>query len=80
MLVGYGRVSTMDKNPALQLDALREAGCKRIYTETASGSHRNRPQIEAALDWTTSEKETRSSAGSLPDTGVQDRLGQPRVL
>ena len=35
--------------PALQLDALREAGCKRIFTETASGSHRDRPQLEAAL-------------------------------
>ena len=51
MLVGYARVSTMDQNPALQMDALREAGCKRIFTETASGSHRNRPQLEAALDY-----------------------------
>jgi DNA invertase Pin-like site-specific DNA recombinase len=41
----------MDQNPALQMDALREAGCKRIFTETASGSHRNRPQLEAALDY-----------------------------
>jgi DNA invertase Pin-like site-specific DNA recombinase len=41
----------MDQNPALQMDALREAGCKRIFTEMASGSHRNRPQLEAALDY-----------------------------
>jgi DNA invertase Pin-like site-specific DNA recombinase len=41
----------MDQNPALQLDALCETGCKRIFTETASGSHGNRPQIEAALDY-----------------------------
>ena len=34
----------MDQNPALQMDALREAGCKRIFTEKASGSHRNRVQ------------------------------------
>ncbi len=51
MLVGYARVSTMDQNPALQMDALREAGCERIFTEKASGSHRNRPQLKAALDY-----------------------------
>ena len=51
MLVGYARVSTMDQKPALQMDALREAGCKRIFTETASGSHRNRAQLTAALDY-----------------------------
>ena len=44
MLVGYARISTMDQNPTLQIDALREAGCERIFTETASGAHRNRPQ------------------------------------
>jgi DNA invertase Pin-like site-specific DNA recombinase len=51
MLVGYARVSTIDQNPALQIDALREAGCARIFTEKASGSHRNRPQLQAALDY-----------------------------
>ena len=51
MLVGYARVSTMDQNPAMQMDALREAGCEKIFTEKASGSHRNRPQLKAALDY-----------------------------
>ncbi len=51
MLIGYARVSTMDQNHALQMDALRKAGCERIFTETASGSHRNRPQLEAVLDY-----------------------------
>jgi DNA invertase Pin-like site-specific DNA recombinase len=51
MLVGYARVSTMDQNPALQMDALREVGCERIFTEKASGSHRNRPHLQAALDY-----------------------------
>ena len=41
----------MDQNPALQMDALRAAGCERIYTEKASGSHRDRPQLKAALDY-----------------------------
>lgn len=51
MLIGYARVSTMDQNSALQMDALREAGCEKIFTEKASGSHRERPQLQAALDY-----------------------------
>ncbi|HJN25503.1 MAG TPA: recombinase family protein [Rhodospirillales bacterium] len=51
MLVGYARVSTMDQNPALQMDALRTVGCEKIFMEKASGSHRDRPQLKAALDF-----------------------------
>ena len=51
MLVGYARVSTIDQNIALQMDALRSTGCEKIFTEKASGSHRDRPQLKAALDY-----------------------------
>jgi len=51
MLVGYARVSTQDQNPALQLDALKAAGCERVYTERASGAQRDRPELKAALDY-----------------------------
>jgi DNA invertase Pin-like site-specific DNA recombinase len=50
-LVGYARVSTRDQTPALQLDALRAAGCRRVFEETASGAQRDRPQLKAALDY-----------------------------
>ena len=33
MLVGYARVSTMDQNPSMQMDALRAAGCEKFYVE-----------------------------------------------
>ena len=49
MHVGYARVSTLDQNPQLQIDALKQAGCERLYVEKASGAHRDRPELKAAL-------------------------------
>ena len=37
MFVGYARVSTRDQSPELQLTALMEAGCDRVFTEAAWG-------------------------------------------
>lgn len=51
MLVGYARVSTQDQDPALQLDALKAAGCEKLFTEKASGAQRERPQLQAAIDY-----------------------------
>lgn len=50
-LIGYARVSTWDQTTELQNDALREAGCIRIFEETASGTRPDRPQLAAALDF-----------------------------
>lgn len=50
-LIGYARVSTLDQNPQLQIEALELAGCRRIFTETASGARMERPQLRAALDY-----------------------------
>lgn len=51
MLLGYARVSTEDQTPELQLQALKKAGCKRVYEEKASGAQRDRPQLSAALEY-----------------------------
>lgn len=51
MLIGYARVSTLDQNPELQVDALNEAGCKKIFTEKISGASKKRQQLEEALDY-----------------------------
>jgi DNA invertase Pin-like site-specific DNA recombinase len=51
MLIGYARESTRDQKAHLQLDALREAGCQKIFEETASGARRDRPGLNAALEF-----------------------------
>lgn len=51
MLVGYARVSTRDQSTALQIDALRGAGCDRIFQEAASGAKHDRPELTAALEY-----------------------------
>jgi len=50
MLIGYARVSTIDQNPSLQLDALRQAGCDKIFEEHAS-SGKDRPELARAIEF-----------------------------
>lgn len=51
MLVGYARVSTRDQHPALQIDALKAAGCERIFVEKVFGGKHDRPELHAALEY-----------------------------
>ncbi|MGP5623207.1 recombinase family protein [Candidatus Corynebacterium faecigallinarum] len=50
-LVGYARVSSAEQNLDRQLDQLDNAGAQRIFTDTVSGSTRDRPGLEAAVDY-----------------------------
>ena len=49
MKIGYARVSTRDQNLALQVDALKAAGCERIYQDVASGAKTARPALDELL-------------------------------
>lgn len=70
MLVGYARVSTLDQSPALQIDALRAAGCQRLFVEKASGAQRDRPELRAALGF------LRDHAGDVLVVWRLDRLAR----
>lgn len=50
MKIGYARVSTDDQSPALQLDALKKAGCSKIYRDDGiSGASSQRPALLRCL-------------------------------
>lgn len=51
MLIGYARVSSQDQTPRMQMEALSEVGCGKIFVEQASGAQRDRPQLAGALDY-----------------------------
>jgi DNA invertase Pin-like site-specific DNA recombinase len=51
MLIGYARVSTQNQNLDRQLGALREARCKQVFEEKATGKTvKGRPELEAAIN------------------------------
>ena len=53
MLIGYARVSADKKNLKLQRDALKTAGCEKIFKDVGSGSRvkDKRPGLSRALKY-----------------------------
>jgi DNA invertase Pin-like site-specific DNA recombinase len=51
MLTGYARISQDSQSIDLQIDALRAAGCEKIFSDTMSGSRNNRPGLLQALEF-----------------------------
>ena len=50
MKIGYARVSTDDQETHLQIDALQQVKCGRIYQEKASGAKADHPELMKLLD------------------------------
>ena len=68
MRIGYARVSTADQNLALQLEALEQSGCTKVFQEVASGAHGERQALAAALEYL--------RAGDTLVVWCLDRLGR----
>ena len=50
MKIGYARISTREQNLNMQVIALEEAGCERIYEEITSGAKSDRPILNNLLN------------------------------
>lgn len=51
MLLGYARVSKEDdQSNKLQVRALKEVGCRKLFEESASGGRWDRPELHRMLD------------------------------
>ena len=50
MFIWYARVSTTDQNVDRQVDALQEAGCKKIFIDKITGKASIRPELEKAKE------------------------------
>ena len=51
VVVGYARVSTFEQNLDLQHDALKGAGCEKIFSDQSSGAKSERPGLRQALEY-----------------------------
>jgi len=49
MRFGYARVSTSEQNLDLQLDALKRAGCERIFQDVITGKSRKRAGLDRLM-------------------------------
>ena len=68
MKIGYARVSTQDQNLDLQRDALKKAGCERIFEDKISGARIERKGLKEALEYV--------REGDVPVVWKLDRLGR----
>jgi len=49
--VGYARVSGIGQNLDSQIDALKAAGCKKIFTDKMTGSRMDRPSWDQLMEY-----------------------------
>jgi hypothetical protein len=78
MRIGYARVSTGDQHLQAQQDALRVAGCERVFSDTASGKLARHPELDKAhLVAPHGDQLVITKRGRLGLLGAPRRLVQP---
>jgi DNA invertase Pin-like site-specific DNA recombinase len=68
MKAGYARINTKEQTVDLQVDALKKAGCTKVYTENMSGIRAERPILGNLLE--------NLRAGDVLVVWKLDRLGR----
>lgn len=68
MKIGYARISTADQSLDLQRDALKAAGCEKIFQDVASGAKDERRGLADATEY--------ARAGDVLMVWKLDRLGR----
>lgn len=68
MKYGYARVSTKDQSLNMQIDALKQAGCQKIFSEVAKGARADRSEWLKLL--------AELSAGDILVAWKFDRMGR----
>lgn len=51
MKVAYIRVSTIEQNEARQLEAMKDKGIEKYFTEKVSAKDTNRPKLKEMLEF-----------------------------
>ncbi|MBR4574380.1 MAG: recombinase family protein [Lachnospiraceae bacterium] len=75
MRVAYIRVSTVEQNEARQIEAMKELGIEKYYTEKVSGKNmRDREQLKMMLDFVREGDEVYVADFSRLSRSVQDLL------
>lgn len=69
--LGYARVSTLEQNLDLQLDALKKEGCKKVFTDKVSGVRSHKPNFEKLIEY--------ARPGDTIIVWKLDRLGRSTV-
>ena len=68
MKIGYARVSTSDQSTYMQKQALKQSGCEKIFSDTASGIRSDRVGLDNAM--------AHLRAGDMLVVWKLDRLGR----
>lgn len=71
MKLGYARVSTLEQNLDLQIDALKKEGCEHLFTDKVSGVKAKKPNFSKLLAY--------ARQGDTIVVWKLDRLGRSTV-